>query len=568
MSGRPTSHKSCCIPKCRLLGKHSDEDEDDKKISYHTFPFDETESLAWLKNICAADKSHIELFPNSRVCSRHFTDDNYVPNLPNGRIRLKPGAVPTVFEWTSLNADEIDNMDGTIMQGDDGNPAGFTVHVARRKPGDDESANEPTLVSRAIPGNLSSQQATGLDLTSRSNAFIALQSPPGLALATPQTNCRETNKYALPMEGVDGGDDDDDVSSRPEGMVPEEQCVNCEILETELSRASIELTNLQREKVLLHAKCAELEDEVQKIHVYCKQLKALNDHLQLVTAKDKEEKAQRLKEAEMKAKQEEQQSQQAIPSPQPSQTGSYTPLQIAAMVGKGRRKQSNPMKRPRENEPNSHMSNGDVNQPHPPDVAMTTDDAATSEQPAKIPALDNDASSNNLTQDHLQNCRRDSVGSIDASTQTTIEGTDISGMKDENDLLSGVLTDERRLHRTLFVKSILTTNENVKTFTGIPTKEGLEVLFEVLMDPEMMNLHWQARPGDTMMAAQKKAYLSINRRGMSSLSPFHDFLITLIRLNLGLKHVVLSSLFGCSTAKTSTVCRSWIEYMRECARIR
>ncbi len=213
------------------------------------------------------------------------------------------------------------------------------------------------------------------------------------------------------------------------------------------------------------------------------------------------------------------------------------------------------------------MSNGDINQPQAPDGTIMSTDAATSEQPAKILALDNNATSNTLNKqdDHPQRkCQRCSslVESTDASTQTNIEGADISGMKDENDLLSGVLTDERRLHRTLFVKSILTSNENVKTFTGIPTKEGLEVLFEVLMDPEMMNLHWQSRPGDTMMAAQKKAYLSVNRRGMSSLSPFHDFLITLIRLNLGLKHVVLSSLFGCSTAKTSTVCRSWIEYMR------
>ena len=206
-----------------------------------------------------------------------------------------------------------------------------------------------------------------------------------------------------------------------------------------------------------------------------------------------------------------------------------------------------------------HISNGDIHQPLQQSDGTDGIPAANDvEQPvqAKVPALD---LSNNAPVNDNQVA---SMGKVDASTQTNIDGTDISGMKDENDLLSGVLTDERRLHRTLFVKSIMSTNENVKTFTGIPTKEGLEVLFEVLMDPEMMNLHWQSRPGDTMMAAQKKAYLSVNRRGMSSLSPFHDFLITLIRLNLGLKHVVLSSLFGCSTAKTSTVCRSWIEYMR------
>ncbi len=257
------------------------------QISYHTFPFDETESLVWLKNICAADKSHIELFPNSRVCSRHFTDDDYIPNLPNGRIRLKTGAVPTVFEWTTVNSKDTESMDSGMVM-DNGNPAGFTVHVARKKPAiDDPSENDTAAfaAAKAIHANLSPPQTSGLDLTATSKAFIALQSPPKGLIAIPksQTNSIDHTQM-MDMESGDMDDDDDadddDVLRVPaaEGssMSQEDQCINCEILENELSRASIELTNLQREKVLLHAKCAELEDEVQKIHVYCKQLKALN----------------------------------------------------------------------------------------------------------------------------------------------------------------------------------------------------------------------------------------------------------------------------------------------------
>ncbi len=76
--------------------------------------------------------------------------------------------------------------------------------------------------------------------------------------------------------------------------------------------------------------------------------------MQLVTAKDKEDKAQRLKEASKKAVVQHEQHSQTTPSlqQQPHHMASSTvpaTQMIAAMVGKGRRKQSNPMKRPREN---------------------------------------------------------------------------------------------------------------------------------------------------------------------------------------------------------------------------
>ena len=227
------------------------------------------------------------------MCSRHFTDDDYVPNLPNGRIRLKSGAVPTVFEWTSMNSADVEEMSDTMMI-DESNPAGFTVHVARKKLDDDITANDAAIASSAIPASLSPQniasvspqigislspQTTGLDLSSTSKAFIALQSPQGLAIANKASqglnNINSTpnsNSNSLPMEQ----DEEETPITSETATALQEQCINCEVLEGELSRASIELTNLQREKVLLHAKCAELEDEVQKIHVYCKQLKALN----------------------------------------------------------------------------------------------------------------------------------------------------------------------------------------------------------------------------------------------------------------------------------------------------
>ena len=191
-----------------------------------------------------------------------------------------------------MNSADVEEMSDTVMI-DDSNPVGFTVHVARKKVDDDITANEAAIASSAIPASLSPQitasvspqiganlspQTAGLDLSSTSKAFIALQSPQGLAIANKASqglnNINSTpnsNSNSLPME-----QDEETPITAETAAALQEQCINCEVLEGELSRASIELTNLQREKVLLHAKCAELEDEVQKIHVYCKQLKALN----------------------------------------------------------------------------------------------------------------------------------------------------------------------------------------------------------------------------------------------------------------------------------------------------
>ena len=196
---------------------------------------------------------------------------------PDGRsTHLKSGAVPTVFEWTtSIMENGREEMVDLASPFSD--EAGFTVHVSRKDATmEDISSEEATVASNALATGLGTESAIDLRSTARNNAFIELQSPPRLSLnanGTPSINHHipttavESNSPPLPP-----------VMEVPVPLLQETtmDCPNCDALEAELSRASVELTNLQREKMLLHAKCAELEDEVQKIHVYCKQLKALN----------------------------------------------------------------------------------------------------------------------------------------------------------------------------------------------------------------------------------------------------------------------------------------------------
>ena len=80
---------NCCLPFCKSDSKR------DKKISFHEFPLDNNLRSAWLKAV-----SHKNFHPNeasnsSRVCSKHFKDEDYVPHLK--RRRLKPKSVPSLF---------------------------------------------------------------------------------------------------------------------------------------------------------------------------------------------------------------------------------------------------------------------------------------------------------------------------------------------------------------------------------------------------------------------------------------------------------------------------------------
>ena len=97
----------CCVPLCHSSsGKNTER----KKlglptVSFHVFPDIKTQKgKDWIKRIRREPGPKFKVTKNTKVCSLHFTPQDYVfseyPELESCRPRLKPAAYPTVFPWT------------------------------------------------------------------------------------------------------------------------------------------------------------------------------------------------------------------------------------------------------------------------------------------------------------------------------------------------------------------------------------------------------------------------------------------------------------------------------------
>lgn len=83
----------CCVPCCTQSGN---KDAQGRKVSFHCLPNGEQARKAWLIAIKRAPPFNIR---TARVCSRHFTEDDFLKNIASGRRILRDGAVPSVFTF-------------------------------------------------------------------------------------------------------------------------------------------------------------------------------------------------------------------------------------------------------------------------------------------------------------------------------------------------------------------------------------------------------------------------------------------------------------------------------------
>lgn len=95
------SRRNCCVPLCTNNGYK--EIEGHGKLSYHSFPpVDDPLRKRWLINIKRDEDKTFVVKGHTRVCSVHFSADQYEVHTYSGRRYLLRGAVPTIFEcWKS-----------------------------------------------------------------------------------------------------------------------------------------------------------------------------------------------------------------------------------------------------------------------------------------------------------------------------------------------------------------------------------------------------------------------------------------------------------------------------------
>lgn len=97
-TGKKKSAYHCCVPQCNGDSRYHQD------LHFHRIPGrakDEKLRKEWLVKIRRDEGPDFKITTSTRVCSRHFTKEDYLPPTKSGSQRLKRGAVPSNFNWTS-----------------------------------------------------------------------------------------------------------------------------------------------------------------------------------------------------------------------------------------------------------------------------------------------------------------------------------------------------------------------------------------------------------------------------------------------------------------------------------
>ncbi|KAH9366631.1 hypothetical protein HPB48_018165 [Haemaphysalis longicornis] len=88
--------ETCCVPLCHQRGYR---DENGKKVTYHKFPAIKKVLKQWIIAIKRDPGTYFSIERTTKVCSRHFTENDFVPNVASGRRYLRENAVPSIFPF-------------------------------------------------------------------------------------------------------------------------------------------------------------------------------------------------------------------------------------------------------------------------------------------------------------------------------------------------------------------------------------------------------------------------------------------------------------------------------------
>lgn len=132
----------------------------------------------------------------------------------------------------------------------------------------------------------------------------------------------------------------------------------------------------------------------------------------------------------------------------------------------------------------------------------------------------------------------------------------LKASEDENEILRDKLNNTDELLRNTFVQKITGTKTNVKNFLGLPSISLLLGIFKLLEGPASKMKYWTGPDSSEDKQWQEN---NNNKPGAArKLSFYEEFLITLLRLKLGLNTYLLATLFGISQPTVSRVFTSWI----------
>ncbi|XP_023708099.1 uncharacterized protein LOC111864808 isoform X3 [Cryptotermes secundus] len=89
----------CCVPHCGSNSRSSG----NGAVTFHTFPIDPKERKLWILSVRRADYKKLTVNKHTKICSKHFRDEDFVQSQYSKRRMLKKGIVPSVFALTKGN---------------------------------------------------------------------------------------------------------------------------------------------------------------------------------------------------------------------------------------------------------------------------------------------------------------------------------------------------------------------------------------------------------------------------------------------------------------------------------
>ncbi|XP_063437821.1 uncharacterized protein LOC134718901 [Mytilus trossulus] len=161
-----------------------------------------------------------------------------------------------------------------------------------------------------------------------------------------------------------------------------------------------------------------------------------------------------------------------------------------------------------------------------------------------------------------QKCQRYETDNNQLQKQVKLLQVELHATKEENKVLNEKFNNTDELLKDKLVEKLTKSNSNVKCFLGLPSISMLFGIFKLLEGHASKMKYWMgpdSSDGKRWQVNNKK------KPGASrKLTFFEEFVITLLRLRLGLNTYVLSLLFGVSQSTISRVFTTWISLMAQC----
>lgn len=197
--------------------------------------------------------------------------------------------------------------------------------------------------------------------------------------------------------------------------------------------------------------------------------------------------------------------------------------------------------------------------------------------PAKSPRVSSDVASKD--HDYIFPCKENKVSSsptekninavnesVSVSCQTDIDQLEmeelvktVARLKIENKNLRNKVNNKAAMKREIFLDNVLNNDESVKFYTGLPTLTCLMAIFNILKPLAEKLKYWDSNKGNKVNFQKKP---SVKKSGKKrSLTTFQEFILTLVRLRLGLLVQHLSDIFAISKSSVSKVFTTWICFL-------